>query len=66
MSLVVSNRVHVAEHLALGYASTVQAAQGITVDTSHTVVTFRTGPAALYVGMSRGRQANMAHVSPLR
>ena len=34
---------YVAEHLALGYASTVHAAQGLTVDTTHTVVTARTG-----------------------
>ena len=52
-----------AEHLALGYASTVHAAQGMTVDTSHTVVTNTTGAEALYVGMSRGRQANTAHVT---
>ena len=38
------------------------AAQGLTVDTSHAVVTSRTGPAALYVGLSRGREANTAHV----
>jgi conjugative relaxase-like TrwC/TraI family protein len=56
---------YVAEHLALGYASTVHAAQGTTVDTTHTVVTGRTGPAALYVGMSRGREANTAHVATL-
>ena len=54
---------YVANHLALGYASTVHAAQGATVDTSHTVVTGQTGPAALYVGMSRGREANTAHVT---
>jgi hypothetical protein len=53
---------YVAGHLALGYASTVHAAQGGTVDTTHTIVSGRTGPAALYVGMSRGRDANTAHV----
>ena len=35
---------YVAEHLALGYAFTGPAAQGATVDTSHSVVTPRTGP----------------------
>jgi conjugative relaxase-like TrwC/TraI family protein len=55
-------RSYVAEHVALGYASTVHSAQGLTVDTSHTVITQRTGPAALYVGLSRGRDANTAHV----
>ncbi|MCO1658901.1 MobF family relaxase [Pseudonocardia humida] len=54
---------YVVEHLALGYASTVHAAQGLTVDTSHSVVTAGTSPAALYVGMSRGRAANVAHVA---
>ncbi|AEA22317.1 TrwC relaxase [Pseudonocardia dioxanivorans CB1190] len=54
---------YVAGHIALGYASTVHAAQGATVDTSHTVVTGQTGPAALYVGMSRGRASNTAHVT---
>ncbi|MGH3479285.1 MAG: MobF family relaxase, partial [Nocardioidaceae bacterium] len=53
---------YVAEHVTLGYASTVHAAQGVTVDTSHTIVTSRTGPEALYVGLSRGRHANTAHV----
>ena len=57
--------VYVAEHLALGYASTVNAAQGGTVDTTHTIVSNRTGPAGLYVGMSRGRDANTAHVVTL-
>ena len=42
--------------------STVHSAQGLTVDTSHAVITSRTGPAALYVGLSRGRDANTAHV----
>ena len=53
---------YVAEHLALGYATTVHAAQGLTVDTCHTVVTQTTAAEALYVGMTRGRQANTAHV----
>ncbi|MGD9986344.1 MobF family relaxase [Pseudonocardia sp.] len=60
---IVLAAAYVGEHLALGYASTVHAAQGATVDTSHTVVTSRTGPAALYVGMSRGRAGNTAHVA---
>ncbi len=39
------------------------AAQGCTVDTSHTVVTPTTGADALYVGMSRGRDTNIAYVT---
>ncbi len=53
---------YVAADVALGYASTVHAAQGLTVDTSHTVATTVTGVEALYVGMTRGRHANTAHV----
>jgi hypothetical protein len=54
---------YVAEHLALAYASTVHAAQGQTVDSSHAVITSWTSRAALYVGLSRGRDANTAHVA---
>jgi hypothetical protein len=54
---------YVAEHVALGYACTVHAAQGRTVDTCHTVVTPGTGAPALYVGMSRGRHTNTAHIT---
>ena len=53
---------YVAKHVALGYASTVHAAQGLTVDTSHMVVSGRTGADALYVGLSRGRETNTAYV----
>ncbi|SFW50345.1 MobF family relaxase [Amycolatopsis australiensis] len=54
---------YVAEHVALGYASTVHSAQGLTVDTSHAVVTESTGQEALYVGLTRGRRGNTAHVT---
>ena len=53
---------YVAQHVALAYASTVHAAQGLTVDTCHTVATSSTGVEALYVGMTRGRHTNTAHV----
>ncbi|MDQ4119420.1 MAG: AAA family ATPase [Actinomycetota bacterium] len=56
---------YVAEHLALGYVDTIYTAQGATVDTTHSVVTQTTSPNALYVGMSRGREANTAHVTTL-
>lgn len=36
---------------------------GQTVDTSHSVVTSSTSPAAVYVALSRGRDANTAHVA---
>ncbi|MPZ67342.1 MAG: relaxase domain-containing protein [Pseudonocardiaceae bacterium] len=54
---------YVGEHVALGYASTVHAAQGLTVDTAHAVISPTTGPEALYVGLSRGRYASTAHVT---
>jgi conjugative relaxase-like TrwC/TraI family protein len=56
---------YVAGHVALGYASTAHAGQGLTVDTSHAVVTRTTGADAFYVGMSRGRHANTPHVATL-
>jgi hypothetical protein len=56
-------RAYVCENLSLGYASTAHAAQGRTVDTSHVVAGPTTSAAALYVGLSRGRHANTAHVA---
>ncbi|MEU7811838.1 MobF family relaxase [Pseudonocardia sp. NPDC049154] len=60
---IVLPSAYVRENLALAYASTVHSAQGTTVDTSHTVVTPRTSHSALYVGMSRGREDNTAHIT---
>ena len=54
------------EQLALGYASTVHSVHGRTADTAHAVVTPRTSPASLYVGLSRGRQANTAYVTTVQ
>ncbi|MCW2902799.1 MAG: trwC [Streptosporangiaceae bacterium] len=48
--------------MQLGYASTVHGAQGETVTTCHIVIGERTGAASAYVGMTRGRQANTAHL----
>ena len=56
---------YVREHLTLAYAVTVHAAQGQDVDTTHAVVTARTSRAALYVELSRGRDANTAHIATL-
>jgi hypothetical protein len=53
---------YVAERLDLGYAVTVHRAQGLTVDTAHTVVTQATRREGLYVAMTRGRHANTAYV----
>ena len=53
---------YVATDVVLGYATTIAGAQGRTVDRGHVVVTPRTSSASLYVGMSRGRDSNHAHV----
>jgi hypothetical protein len=46
----------------LAYASTAHGAQGDTVPAAHVVIGERTGAAAAYVGMTRGREANTAHL----
>jgi TrwC relaxase/AAA domain len=51
--------VHSAE---LAYAGNVHVAQGRTVDTAHLMVTATLSRQALYVGMTRGRESNTAHV----
>lgn len=54
---------YVERHLDLGYAVTAHRAQGITVDTSHVVVTPTTTRENIYVSMSRGRDSNTAYVT---
>ena len=53
---------YLGKHTVLAYATTIAGAQGRTVDAGHTVVTPRTDSASLYVGMTRGRLRNHAHV----
>jgi len=53
---------YTAGHVALGYASTVHAAQGVTADTAHTVATGGETRQLLYVAMTRGRHANHVHL----
>jgi len=53
---------YVAEDLTLGYASTVHAAQGRTVDTAHAVIAPGAAAASAYVALTRGRDRNTAHV----
>jgi conjugative relaxase-like TrwC/TraI family protein len=55
-------RSYLAASAELAYAGNVHVAQGRTVDTAHLVVTDTLSRQALYVGMTRGRQANTAHV----
>jgi hypothetical protein len=47
----------------LAYASTVHAAQGVTVDAGHVVAGPGMDSAALYVAMTRGRTRNTAHIA---
>ncbi|MEJ7796374.1 MAG: MobF family relaxase [Nocardioides sp.] len=49
-------------HVELAYATTVHGAQGDTVDHAHLVIGEATGAAAAYVGMTRGRHHNTAHL----
>lgn len=53
---------YVSADLTLAYASTVHAAEGRTVDTSHSVTGARTDFAGLLVPMTRGRDANTAWI----
>ncbi len=55
-------RSYLAASAELGYAGNVHVAQGRTVDTAHLLVTGTLSRQALYVGMTRGRQSNTAHV----
>ena len=52
---------YVAEHVRLGYATTIASAQGLTVDEAHVLVTPAIYQSELYVAMSRGRDANHAY-----
>ncbi|MCF6506116.1 TrwC relaxase [Blastococcus sp. MG754426] len=53
---------YVTDHVELAYASTVYGVQGATVTAAHLVLGDHTGAAAAYVGMTRGRSANTAHL----
>lgn len=54
---------YVADHVDLGYATTAYRAQGVTVDTSHVVVSASAMTReTLYVALTRGRCGNTAYV----
>ena len=55
-------RTYLAASAELAYAGNVHVAQGRTVDTAHLLVTESLSRQALYVGMTRGRRSNTAHV----
>ena len=52
---------YVADHVHLGYASTVHRAQGATVDTCHAVIDASMDRAALYVAATRAKEATHLH-----
>lgn len=54
---------YVREHVTLGYASTIDSEQGLTVDCCHGVITGSESCAQLYVMASRGRTANHLYVN---
>ncbi|WP_063129869.1 MobF family relaxase [Nocardia fusca] len=53
---------YVAENVRLGYAATIDSAQGITTDTCHIALTGGETRQQFYVAMTRGRHANHAYV----
>jgi hypothetical protein len=53
---------YVAEHVELGYATTIARTQGMTGDETHTIAAPGMGREDLYVAMSRGRNTNRTYV----
>ncbi|MFC7360325.1 MobF family relaxase [Nocardioides astragali] len=53
---------YVREHVELAFTTTAYGAQGETVDSAHFALGETTGAASAYVGMTRGRHHNIAHV----
>ncbi|MFC7726168.1 MobF family relaxase [Nocardioides sp. GCM10028917] len=53
---------YVREHVELAFTITAYGAQGETVDSAHFVLGDTTGAASAYVGMTRGRRHNTAHL----
>ncbi|WP_405183720.1 relaxase domain-containing protein (plasmid) [Nocardia sp. NBC_01377] len=54
---------YVRDHVGLGYASTIDSAQGMTVDRCHGVLTGRESRAQLYVMLTRGRGGNYMYLA---
>jgi len=53
---------YLTEHITLGYATTVHAAQGVTVDTCHALLGEGASWAMAYVAMTRGRHTDHAYL----
>ncbi|WP_193604994.1 MobF family relaxase [Nocardioides dongkuii] len=54
--------VYVDDHVELAFTTTAYGAQGETVDSAHLALGETTGAASAYVGMTRGRHRNVAHL----
>jgi hypothetical protein len=55
-------RAYLADSAELDYAGNTHVGQGRTVDTAHLLVTGTLSRRSLYVGLTRGRQSNTAHI----
>ncbi|WP_100501689.1 MobF family relaxase [Geodermatophilus chilensis] len=53
---------YVTSHVELAYATTAHGVQGDTVPAAHVMIGEHTSAASAYVGMTRGRTANTAHL----
>jgi exodeoxyribonuclease V alpha subunit len=53
---------YVGEHVELAFTTTAYGAQGETVDAAHLALGETAGAASAYVGMTRGRHRNVAHL----
>ena len=53
---------YVRDHVELAYATTAYGAQGSTVPTAHVLIGDHTSASSAYVGMTRGRDRNTAHL----
>ena len=55
-------RAYLADSAELDYAGNTHVGQGRTVDTTHLLVTGTLSRRSLYVGLTRGRESNTAHI----
>src|SRR5699024_4521717 len=53
---------YVAEHIQLAYAATIHRVQGMTVDTSHSLLSAGADRQSLYTATTRGRQSNRLYL----
>ena len=53
---------YVRQHITHGYALTVHSAQGATADTTHAILSETATRALAYVGLTRGRETNIAYL----